>query len=298
MSTARKIGSADFDGTADVTLAQMGVPNPNLLDNTDFINPVNQRRQASYTGGYCIDRWVVSNCVYTVATRKLMLTPTGTARAAANMQQAILWKRYFVEGDIITVSAKINGEIFSVSAAFPAPTGSAFPYAAVDISDDYELSLWRNTNQEHMSVVIQNKEGNSSQGTFTLDWIKLEKGSVATPYVPKGYGVELAECQRYYVRYSGTDASSNIAVGVGTATATIVYVPLILPVCMRSVPTVGGIYSLSDTSSSLPVTGTTVKNLCANSLYLSVSTSSTVERGKAYMLYVPSGGYFWVSAEL
>ena len=107
LATARKIGSANFDGSENITLAQMGVSNPNLLDNSDFINPVNQRGQASYTGGYCIDRWVVSNCVYTVATRKLMLTPTGTARAAANMQQAILWKRYFAEGDIITVSAKI-----------------------------------------------------------------------------------------------------------------------------------------------------------------------------------------------
>lgn len=33
-------------------------PNPNLLDNWYFGNPVNQRGQASYTDvGYCIDRW-------------------------------------------------------------------------------------------------------------------------------------------------------------------------------------------------------------------------------------------------
>ena len=32
-----------------------------------------------------------------------------------------------------------------------------------------------------------------------IDWIKLEKGSVATPYAPKGYGAELAECMRYYI---------------------------------------------------------------------------------------------------
>ena len=34
----------------------------------------------------------------------------------------------------------------------------------------------------------------------TVTWAKLEKGSVATPYVPKGYGAELAECQRYFKR--------------------------------------------------------------------------------------------------
>lgn len=244
LATARKIGSANFDGSENITLAQMGVPNPNLLDNSDFINPVNQRGQASYTGGYCIDRWVVSNCVYTVATRKLMLTPTGTARAAANMQQAILWKRYFAEGDIITVSAKVNGEVFSVSAVFPAPTGSAFPYAAVDISDEYELSLWRNTNQEHMSVVIQNKEGHSAQGTFTVDWIKLEKGSIATPYVPKGYTVELMECMRYF-QIVGSQTiipptSANVTIGTGNvvdAATAVITIPISVPLRLVS-PTV------------------------------------------------------------
>lgn len=34
----------------------------------------------------------------------------------------------------------------------------------------------------------------------TITWAKLEKGSVATPYVPKGYGAELAECLRYFQR--------------------------------------------------------------------------------------------------
>ena len=32
----------------------------------------------------------------------------------------------------------------------------------------------------------------------TVTWAKLEKGSIATPYVPKGYGAELAECMRYF----------------------------------------------------------------------------------------------------
>ena len=33
---------------------------------------------------------------------------------------------------------------------------------------------------------------------LSVNYIKWEKGSVATPYVPKGYGAELAECQRYF----------------------------------------------------------------------------------------------------
>ena len=42
----------------------------NLLDNSDFTNPVNQRGQASYTmsanGGYTIDRWMVGSSETTV----------------------------------------------------------------------------------------------------------------------------------------------------------------------------------------------------------------------------------------
>ncbi|MEG2923701.1 MAG: hypothetical protein RR848_04435 [Oscillospiraceae bacterium] len=49
-----------------------------------------------------------------------------------------------------------------------------------------------------------NASYNNNNKTFTLTsnggvivWAKLEKGSVATPYVLKGYAAELSECQRY-----------------------------------------------------------------------------------------------------
>ena len=185
----------------DPVVAQ-NVPQPNLLDNSDFTNPVNQRGQSSYTltGGYCIDRWRLSNGSYTVDTRQLVLTPTGTGRASANMQEYILWKNLWKEGDTLTLSASINGEVFSVTGVFPVWAGSSNCYMAVDISADYELASWRSNIETRASVVIQNKEGHSAQGVFALDWIKLEKGSVATPYAPKGYGAELTECMRYFER--------------------------------------------------------------------------------------------------
>lgn len=277
LTTARKIGSADFDGSADITLAQMGVSNPNLLDNSNFMSPVNQRNitQISNTANnaiYTLDRWLLWSAAGGAATltvRSGYISVYVPANLAASLSQRL------VKGVVPTSYAMV---------AYLTDGGTLI--GTVDFSSTaYDTAI--------LNFPVTNAEK-----TYQLKYVKLEGGNIATPYVPKGYGAELAECQRYYVRYSGTDASSNIAVGVGTTSATIVYVPLILPVCMRSVPTVGGTYSLSDTSSSLPVTGTTVKNLCANSLYLSVSTSSTVERGKAYMLYVPNGGYFWVSAEL
>lgn len=37
----------------------------------------------------------------------------------------------------------------------------------------------------------------------TLKWAKLENGSVATPWQPKGYGAELNDCMRYYRAFPG-----------------------------------------------------------------------------------------------
>lgn len=46
------------------------VGNPNLLDNSDFTNPVNQRNKTEFDiNGYCIDRWQIFESTYNVNTR-------------------------------------------------------------------------------------------------------------------------------------------------------------------------------------------------------------------------------------
>lgn len=70
----------------------------------------------------------------------------------------------------------------------------------------------------------------------TITWAKLEKGSVATPYVPKGYGAEMAECQRYYIRIP---AWQMIGVGYCDWEGKHVFLMLPTPSTMRINPTVG-----------------------------------------------------------
>ena len=41
--------------------------------------------------------------------------------------------------------------------------------------------------------------GESSPGSIALDWIKLEKGSMATPYAAKPYIDELNICRMYFI---------------------------------------------------------------------------------------------------
>ena len=42
------------------------------------------------------------------------------------------------------------------------------------------------------------KLGTNTGGTFDVEWMKLEIGDHATPYVPRLYAEELELCRRYY----------------------------------------------------------------------------------------------------
>lgn len=67
----------------------------------------------------------------------------------------------------------------------------------------------------------------------TINWIKLELGEEATPYVPKGYGEELLACMRYYQVTGNIFLPGYITVGGASCS----YVP---PVPLRTTPTLGG----------------------------------------------------------
>lgn len=85
-----------------------------------------------------------------------------------------------------------------------------------------------------LNVYIKSGLASAIPLTVEVMWAKLEHGTVATPYMPKGYGAELAECLRYYWK-------SEMPVNIFKTTATpgdyyrsTVY----FPVPMRIVPTV------------------------------------------------------------
>lgn len=71
---------------------------------------------------------------------------------------------------------------------------------------------------------------------FDIANVKLELGSVATPFIPDDPAINLAKCQRYYYRLSGPVAASCI---VGNP-FNIRYLELVFPTTMRTVPTMSG----------------------------------------------------------
>ena len=180
------------------------VGNLNLGDNTNLLNPVNQQGQASYTGDstspYCIDRWRISNgTTYNIASRAL--TASSYANRACGMWQTNeLAQQALAIGSTITFSGYINGmqhsgtikilnrDLYSSFAEVPAG------YEC----DDFEIVCCTASHEQskyNLGIYPKKKA--------VLNWIKWEKGLYATPYAPKGFGLEQLECMRYYQTIKG-----------------------------------------------------------------------------------------------
>ena len=70
--------------------------------------------------------------------------------------------------------------------------------------------------------------------TFYITGVQLEVGSVATPFEHRSYGDELARCQRYYIKASGTYTFFTSRNSTGTTDR---WLNIDLPVTMRIAPT-------------------------------------------------------------
>lgn len=177
---------------------------PNLLDNSDFRNPVNQRGGTSYTGSYGIDRWRVN---YYTAGPGTLTVESEDIKLAAGSTTA-----YTEAVQILSLPADMNGKAltFAVSCA---------ELGTLVLHCTYGTNAAMQTEDSTVSLV--HHDGNTFiirvHGTTArrFYWAALYEGSYTAAtlpqYVSKGLGTELAECRRYYqtlVRVFGTDVGS------------------------------------------------------------------------------------------
>lgn len=165
----------------------------NLLDNSDFRNPVNQRGKTSYSlsawGDYCIDRWAAYANGGTVTIGSGGLTLSG------NIFQPIASDITAVyNGKVLTLAVKIAGTVYCCSGEVN-QTGAWHLSARFDTPYGYIRFETENSNM--MFVIIDN-----STTPSVVEWAALYEGAYTAETLPeyrcKGYGAELAECQRYY----------------------------------------------------------------------------------------------------
>lgn len=161
-------------------------------------------------GQYTADRWRVwanadstgGNITVTRADDGMHIEADGAGFATYRFEEAEVKK---LSGKTVTLSQSVDGVVSSAVRSFPT---TGILNVALPVSG-------------------------------TINWIKLELGEEATPYVPKGYGEELLACMRYYQVTGNIFLPGYITVGGASCS----YVP---PVPLRTTPTLDG--NVNDTT--------------------------------------------------
>lgn len=229
-----EVRMTELVGNREFTERLSYIGNPNLLDNSNFTNPVNQRDGTSYSAStgnaaYAIDRWRIEGATYNVATHTL--SGTSYTNRACRMAQFIEMAQYGLNiGDDMTFSIMANGTKHSATAkVLDRDQYSNFESVPSAYScDDFDIVLCTGLGKPSiLSFTICAKK------SLVLEWAKLEKGSVATPYVHKSYGAELSACQRYFYYLDATKWYACYQItGWG------LIIPIDVPVPMRVQPTI------------------------------------------------------------
>lgn len=271
----------------------------NLLDNSDFRNPVNQRGETSYTAeGYTIDRWYGRANAQSVEVRYDDVTVTANGLAYVGIKQKIA-NIDRLAGKTVTLAAYVYSTV-GVAVGFTDADDNAISETVDSITGarvilcNYTVPSDATPDTFIPRILLRTTAQNDYMRCY---WAALYEGSYTVdtlpPYVPKGYAAELAECQRYYYKIPYNTAFYGF-VGSSNNTA---YAYFDLPRAMRTTPS----YTFTDKfyiySSDGSTENETTKALTTYSKQVEVSLSITgLTAGIALTGYI--GGPIFLSADL
>lgn len=176
----------------------------NLLDNSDFRNPVNQRGETSYSGySYGIDRWYGSALYQTVSIQNNYITVSATGTSYVGIRQK-LENMAKLAGKTVTFAAQIYSSV-GTRIAFIDENGNSLAKVDGAAGQNQILTLTytipSNVTSDSVIPIIVSKTQAKGDST-NIYWAALYEGSydasTLPAYQPKGYAAEQAECQRYY----------------------------------------------------------------------------------------------------
>ena len=202
--------------------------NPNLLINGDF--QVWQRGisfSAFYGFTYTADRWTV----YKASNDNVTITKVDKGLQFQS-DNAILNIRQYLENKLQI------GKEYILSAIIDEMFYSMCFTAGTDKREGFLRYESYATNSKSDAAIISFVDTD----VHVINWVKLEIGEIATPFVPRPYAEELMLCQRYYqmIRFGFTGYSDN----TNMANISTIY----LKVLMRIKPTITAVNLGSDTN--------------------------------------------------
>lgn len=272
----------------------------NLLDNSDFRNPINQREKTEYSGGgYTIDRWCFANSagVLTINDGYVSLSSgVGYWKQIVEMTPAEL--------GTYTMSLLTNeGELYVTRGT---PNHAAGVFLA-----DGSYFYYETTSGGLVAVNIRI----AASSTLNIKAIKLERGTnqtlarkdsdgswvLADP--PPNRQQELAKCQRYFIRLTKPNNPYSSIVGMGTAVnASTCFCICPVPVPMRDIPKVSAFSSEllnKGLANFYSISSVSVYGAYANNQVTLTAASSGLVSGDLYYLVCRrNNGYIDLSAEL
>lgn len=168
----------------------------NLLDNSDFRNPVNQRGQSSYTkgswGGYTIDRWAVGSG--TKNTVNIVTDGVSVKGGIIQWLEDVVVKALL--GKKVTCAAKVNSVVYVLSGVVPDNT--EWTKISTVKFDGGDVTLAVNADKRFEIAI-------SCATQKTIEWAALYEGEYTAEtlpeYQPKGYSSELYECMRFFQQH-------------------------------------------------------------------------------------------------
>lgn len=258
-----------------------GGSNPSLLINGDF--SINQRGQEEYGNAtqYTVDRWqLLTRTNANISFNSISKTLSNTGTTEGYFIQRIepndvdkIW------GKTWTFSAKVNGVVYSQTFTAPnnAPTSSQdIAPTLVCVQNICNVRLFYYANNGTLGFTFD-----IWQGSVTIEYAKLELGSVATPFSPRPHTEELALCQRYYQKCSPSNSYAMLGTGIVFSSSVIV-IGVSLPVTLRTNPTItanGGFYvKTTSTTYTTNDNALTLSNagLFNNVLQLEIRSTNTI----------------------
>lgn len=178
--------------------------NPYLLINPDF--RVNQRGQSEYSSGYSVDRWFIegNKCTVTAGADGVLIKSAIKLDSNAHVfwqkaENPLAPGKYTLSLNVLEVSGVWSARIRTVNSSGDYADSYYTPVLHVGLNKvSVELP-----EGEYISAVSVGCNKDTEVGdSVKLAWVKLESGSLATPFVPPDYAVELAKCQRYLLKLS------------------------------------------------------------------------------------------------
>ena len=143
---------------------------------------------------------------------------------------------------------------------------------------------------------------NSTSNNFYITGVQLEVGDTATPFEHRPYDMELARCQRYYIRHGNPFTTPNTGrrIGLFHALSTVVAVGFVpIPTNLRAVPTI----NFTDLQLNDDIVNATISSFgtiytSGGQVSASINSTGLTQRIPSSLRFTSTSGFIDFNAEL